>query len=71
MVFHTVKKDIKNARSKTTLDRASALANYFNVSVDYLIGRTDICNFNITTPTTPILSEEQRKKNSGIYKKSV
>lgn len=33
--------DIENARSKTTLDRAALLADYFDVSIDYLVGRTD------------------------------
>lgn len=33
--------DIEKGRSKTTLDRAKLLADYFNVSLDYLIGKTD------------------------------
>ena len=33
--------DIEKGRSKTTLDNACALADYFNVSLDYLVGRSD------------------------------
>ena len=33
--------DIEHGRVKTTLDRAIALADYFNVSLDYLVGRSD------------------------------
>ena len=33
--------DIEHGRSKTTLDRAIILADYFNVSLDYLVGRSD------------------------------
>ena len=34
--------DIEHGRIKTTLDRAIALADYFNVSLDYLCGRSDV-----------------------------
>jgi transcriptional regulator with XRE-family HTH domain len=33
--------DIEHNRKKTTLDRACALADYFGVSLDYLVGRSD------------------------------
>ena len=33
--------DMEHGRCKTSLDRAIALADYFNVSLDYLVGRTD------------------------------
>lgn len=33
--------DIEKGRSKTTLDKAKLLADYFDVSLDYLTGRTD------------------------------
>lgn len=33
--------DIEHERSKTTLERAMLIADYFNVSIDYLVGRTD------------------------------
>jgi len=33
--------DIEHNRSKTTLDRAIVIADYFNVSLDYLVGRSD------------------------------
>ena len=33
--------DMELGRIKTTLDRAIALADYFNVSLDYLCGRSD------------------------------
>ncbi|GHU54153.1 hypothetical protein AGMMS49975_14130 [Clostridia bacterium] len=38
--------DMEQGRVKTTLDRASCFADYFNVSLDYLVGRTD-------SPTNP------------------
>lgn len=34
--------DMEHGRIKTTLDRAIALADYFNVSLDYLCGRSDV-----------------------------
>lgn len=33
--------DMEHNRIKTTLDRACALADYFNVSLDYLVGRSN------------------------------
>jgi transcriptional regulator with XRE-family HTH domain len=33
--------DIERARRTTTLEKLEALADYFEVSVDYLMGRTD------------------------------
>ncbi len=33
--------DMEHGRSKTTLDKAILLADYFDVSLDYLVGRTD------------------------------
>ncbi|MEA4848236.1 MAG: helix-turn-helix transcriptional regulator [Clostridiaceae bacterium] len=33
--------DIERARRATTLEKLEALADYFDVSVDYLMGRTD------------------------------
>lgn len=33
--------DMEHGRAKTTLDRAIALADFFNVSLDYLVGRSD------------------------------
>lgn len=36
--------DIEKGRSKTTLDKAQLLADYFDVSIDYLTGRTDVPN---------------------------
>ena len=33
--------DIEHNRSKTTLDRAMVIADYFEVSLDYLVGRSD------------------------------
>ena len=32
---------MEHGRSKTTLDKAILLADYFDVSLDYLVGRTD------------------------------
>lgn len=33
--------DMEHGRVKTTLDRAVALADFFGVSLDYLVGRSD------------------------------
>lgn len=33
--------DIENGKSTTSIERLCALADYFNVSIDYLVGRTD------------------------------
>ena len=33
--------DMEHGRVKTTLDRAIALADFFDVSLDYLVGRSD------------------------------
>ncbi len=33
--------DMEHGRSKTTLDKAILLADYFDVSLDYLVGRSD------------------------------
>lgn len=33
--------DIERAYRLTTMEKLNALANYFEVSVDYLMGRTD------------------------------
>ena len=33
--------DIERARRTTPLDKAVALADYFDVSLDYLVGRSD------------------------------
>lgn len=33
--------DMEHGRVKTTLDRAVALADFFDVSLDYLVGRSD------------------------------
>jgi transcriptional regulator with XRE-family HTH domain len=34
-------REIESGRSQTTLNNVVILADYFNVSVDYLLGRTD------------------------------
>jgi DNA-binding XRE family transcriptional regulator len=33
--------DIEKGRSNTTLEKAIAIADYFDVSLDYLVGRSD------------------------------
>ena len=33
--------DIEKGRSNTTLDRAIVIADFFDVSLDYLVGRSD------------------------------
>ena len=38
--------DMEHGRIKTTLDKAIALADFFDVSVDYLVGRTDVPEVN-------------------------
>jgi len=40
--------DMEHGRCKTSLDRAVALANYFGVSLDYLTGRTDNPEINVS-----------------------
>lgn len=46
---------------KPTYDILIALADFFNVSIDSLVGRTDSNNLNIATDTAPILSEIHEK----------
>lgn len=38
---YTAVSDIERGRRTTTLEKLVALADYFDVSIDYLIGRTD------------------------------
>lgn len=38
---YTAVSDIERGRRTTTIEKLVALADYFDVSVDYLIGRTD------------------------------
>ncbi|MEA4961603.1 helix-turn-helix domain-containing protein [Lutispora sp.] len=38
---YTAVSDIERGRRTTTLEKLDALADYFDVSVDYLMGRTD------------------------------
>lgn len=33
--------DIENGKSTTSIERLCVLADYFNVSIDFLVGRTD------------------------------
>ena len=33
--------DLENAKTSTTIEKAVVLADYFNVSLDYLVGRSD------------------------------
>ena len=33
--------DMENGKTTTSLERLYILADYFNVSIDYLVGRTD------------------------------
>jgi len=33
--------DIENAKTSTALEKAVILADFFNVSLDYLVGRSD------------------------------
>lgn len=33
--------DLENAKTTTSIERLYILADYFNVSIDYLVGRTD------------------------------
>lgn len=33
--------DIENAKTSTSIERLIALADYFDVSLDYLVGRSD------------------------------
>lgn len=40
-VTRTQVSDIENGKTTTSLERVCALADYFNVSLDYLVGRSD------------------------------
>jgi len=43
-VTRTQISDIENGKTTTSLERICILADFFNVSIDYLVGRTDITN---------------------------
>ena len=43
------------------------LCNFFNVSTDYLLGRTDDFGSVIASPTAPNLSEEDKKLLSAFH----
>ena len=34
--------DLENGKTSTSIERLYMLADYFNVSIDYLVGRTDL-----------------------------
>lgn len=34
--------DLENGKTSTSIERLCMLADYFNVSIDYLVGRTDL-----------------------------
>lgn len=40
-VTRTQISDIENAKTTTSIERLCILADYFNVSLDYLVGRSD------------------------------
>lgn len=40
-VTRTQISDLENARTTTSIERLIKLAEYFSVSIDYLVGRTD------------------------------
>ncbi|WP_324824299.1 helix-turn-helix transcriptional regulator [Sinanaerobacter sp. ZZT-01] len=41
-------------------EKLCCLADFFDVSIDYLLGRSDIRNFNKAKSETPILTPEQQ-----------
>lgn len=43
---HAAISDIERGRRTTTMEKLDALADFFEVSVDYLMGRTDDPRFN-------------------------
>ena len=43
---YTAISDIERGRRTTTMEKLDALADYFEVSVDYLMGRTDNPDMN-------------------------
>ena len=45
-VTRTQISDIENAKTTTSLERIYTLADFFNVSLDYLVGRSDNPNIN-------------------------
>ena len=50
--------DIEHGRSKTTLDRAIILADYFNVPLDYLVGNGIYAYWDKVIEIKPIIIDE-------------
>ena len=46
-------------------DNLAKIADYLNVSVDYLLGRTDIENSNIATPNSPTVPTLELNENES------
>lgn len=50
-------------KSSPTIDKLSKVANYFNVSTDYLLGKTDLKNYNDYHPTLTARDERDIRKD--------
>lgn len=48
-----------------SVDKIHIIADYLNVSVDYLLGRTDIENSNITVPNSPSIPTLELNENES------
>ncbi len=48
-----------------SIDKLELIADYLNVSVDYLLGRTDIENSNIATPNSPTVPTLELNENES------
>ncbi|MEG0619139.1 MAG: helix-turn-helix transcriptional regulator [Bacilli bacterium] len=58
-------------RSNPSTDKLEAVANYFNVSTDYLLGRTE--NPNITDSEDPSMAKQvmMRMDTNGLSEKEI
>ncbi|MCM1236201.1 MAG: helix-turn-helix domain-containing protein [Ruminococcus flavefaciens] len=56
-INHSFISDIRHKNRAPSVDKISVIADYLNVSVDYLLGRTDEPHTEATDPTTQILVE--------------
>lgn len=54
--------------AEPSCDDIITLCNFFNVSTDYLLGRSDDFGCVIASPTAPILSEEESNLLSLFHK---
>lgn len=59
----------EQGRTEPNLDTLSKLADFFNCSVDYLLGREDdFGNIVINSPAAPVLTEEEKRLLTAFRK---